>query len=98
MLECSLYDGPGGSAGSSGSSDLPPLLATSAPTASPPADDDDAIPSEAIFGLVAAGIAVELVICIGLYLYYRRWKARCKTAAQALQSAKDANARKKAAV
>jgi len=68
-----------GSASSSGSGDpgfseppVPPPLPI--PTSSPA--DRDTLSSESIFGLVALGIAVEMLICVGLYVYYQRWKAR----------------------
>jgi len=56
---------------SSDSDDRPPTVS--------PAGEESTFSREAIFGLVATGITLELLICFGMYVYYQRWKVRRKT-------------------
>lgn len=46
------------------------------PLDNPPMDESQTLSPEAIFGLVAAGVVVEFLVCVGLYFYYQQWKRR----------------------
>jgi hypothetical protein len=76
----------------SDSGDSPPPLpdGTLSPTASP-VDEEGTLSRESIFGLVATGIAVELLICMGLYVYYQRWNARRTTGAMTTKKQEENN-------